>query len=125
MKYVKKWMSKCYDKLFILCCIGSITHSAFANNLIPISSDETPKDGSSVAAIFLSVLQKDILPILEVGGAVYVLYASLSGIWKGYHEYQRERDLGPFKSAVISAVALVVFGGIILYLIDQLRSYSF
>jgi hypothetical protein len=78
-----------------------------------------------VATTFISILQKDILPLTELGGACYLLYVCLGGIWKGYQEYQREKDMAPLKHAVIASTIAIVVGGALLFLLDKLREYKF
>lgn len=103
-----------------------VTCTVWADNqLIPISQTEETKSGTSVATTILLVLQTDVLPIVEIVSAMYILWKALSGLWKGYQLFQAEREMGPLKEALVAATIIVVVGGVILYLLDALRTYPF
>ena len=128
MKMMKKlvgWVQKHYDKAFLMLCLMATCRLSYAANLIPISSEDQTADGSNVAATIVKILQKDILPLVELGGAAYLLFVAFGGIWKGYHEYQREKEMGPLKNAVIASTIAIVVGGAILFVLDKLRTYTF
>jgi hypothetical protein len=119
------YLKKCYEKGFLFFCLLANYRWAYAESLIPISRDDQTAEGSNIAATFIKILQKDILPLAELGGACYLLYVCLGGIWKGYQEYQREKDMAPLKHAVIASTIAIVIGGSILFLLDKLRIYEF
>ena len=125
MKILKRTVSQMYLKISLCLWLLSMKVIAFANNVIPISDDDTVKSGESVITAIIRILQKEVLPLVEIGGGAIVLLVALNGLWKGYKEYQRERDLDPLKHAIVASVLLMVLGGTVLYLIDTLRSYTF
>lgn len=113
-----------WHKINVSIVILFVSNSCLANAIIPVSADDQTADNSDFAQTGLSILQKDILPFIEVIGGLAILYAALAGLWKGYKAYQTEREIGPLKEAIISSVIMIVFGGAIIYLLDMLRSWT-
>lgn len=97
---------------------------ADSGGVIPISSTDQTKDNSDFATTLVTILQKDILPIVEIGGAAVILFIALNGLWSGYKDYQKDKNMDHLKSAVLSSVILIVVGGAVLYLLERLRNYT-
>jgi hypothetical protein len=125
MNTIFSGLKRNYQKIGFIFFLFAAHAVSYADNLIPISSDDQTVEGSNIAATFIKILQRDILPLAELGGACYLLYVCLAGIWKGYQEYQREKDMTPLKHAVIASTIAIVISGSILYLLDKLRIYEF
>ena len=125
MKQLKQKWLRMVLKISLGFCLCGVKVAVWANNVIPISDDDTVKSGESVITAIIRILQKEVLPLVEIGGGAVVLLVALNGLWKGYKEYQRERDMDPLKQAIVASVLLMVLGGTVLYLIDTLRSYTF
>lgn len=97
---------------------------AASGGVIPISSTDQTNDNSDFATTLVTILQKDILPIVEIGGAAVILFIALNGLWSGYKDYQKDKNMDHLKSAVLSSVILIVVGGAVLYLLERLRNYT-
>lgn len=125
MKNITTISRKLLSSLWVTCSCFLLHNVALANTLIPMSSDDAPEEGTSVATTWVTIFQKEILPLIEIFVTAIMLFYALKGLWKGYAEYQREKDMGALKEAAIASVILIVFGGTVIYLLDLLRSYQF
>lgn len=95
---------------------------AFADGVIPISNNDETQSGHDFAETLMTIIQKDIMPVVEIGGAAVLLFVALNGLWSGYKEYQKTKEMDHLKGAVISSVILIVVGGAILYILDYIRT---
>ena len=111
--------------LFYLLLANVTLAYADSGGVIPISDIDQTGDSTSFASTIMDILQQDILPLVEVGSAAVVLFVALNGLWAGYKEYQKDKNMDHLKGAVISSCILIVVGGAVLYLLDRLRTYSF
>lgn len=107
--------------LLVLCCQGI----AFADGIIPTTDADVPSSSKDFLTILLTIWQKEVAPIVEVAGAIMLLFAALGGLWKGYGDYQKEKDWSHIKQAVIASSLMIVVGGAILMLIDMTRTHPF
>jgi len=101
------------------------TALADSGGVIPISDVDQTGDNTDFSTTLTNIIQQDILPLIEIGGAAVILFVALNGLWSGYKDYQKDKNMDHLKSAVISSVILIVVGGAVLYLLDRLRTYNF
>lgn len=123
-KLVSKIKDKAFDyqvKAFVLLASGN----TFAGNLIPLSAEQQISEDQDIAAQIINIFKKNILPLVEIVLAAYIIIRLLSGLWKGYEEYQEKSDMGKFKQDILSSVMFVIFGGVGLFLLDSVRTYTF
>lgn len=114
-----------YDKIFFAACLLSAGQLSFADGIIPISSNDQTAPGSDFATTIVNIIQKDILPFVEILGAVWVLWTAISTMANGVKEAQEKQKFDPLKNAIIKTVIVVVVGGALLFLLDQVRNYKF
>lgn len=122
---MKNKLKSIYLKITATFFLWSIALIAFADGVIPVSSDDQTASGSDYSHTIITIIQKDILPFVELGAGAAILFYSISGLWRGYKEYQEKKEFDHLKTAIIASVILIVVGGSILYLLDKLRSYQF
>jgi len=115
-----------YLKVMSTLLIWTVSGLAFADGgIIPISTDDQTASGTDYAHTIVTIFQKDILPFIELGAGGFILFYALSGLWRGYKEYQDKKEFDHLKTAIIASVILIVVGGSILWLLDKLRTYQF
>ncbi len=114
-----------YD--FLLVSAGLLLNQgSFAGTqIIPIAQDEAPGDNNSFAQTIIKVFQTDIIPVIEIFSAVWILYTGITTMANGVKEAQERQKFDPLKNAIIKTVVIVVVGGILIYLMDQLRTFRF
>jgi undecaprenyl pyrophosphate phosphatase UppP len=122
---MKNKLKSIYLKIMSSLLLWSISLIAFADGVIPISSNDETASGHNYAETIVTIIQKDILPFVELGAGAAILFYAISGLWKGYKEYQDRKEFDHLKTAIIASVILIVVGGSILYLLDKLRNYQF
>ena len=122
---MKSKLKLVYLKIISILSLWSISFIAFADGVIPISSDDQTASGTDYSHTIITIIQKDILPFIELGSGAAILFYAISGLWRGYKEYQDRKEFDHLKTAIIASVILIVVGGSILYLLDKLRSYQF
>lgn len=119
---LKKYLTKAYAGLCLLSATV-VANAGTGNGIIPISSaDETGSTNKDFAQTVLKIFTTDIIPVLEVVGAVGILWISLSALWNGLKEAQELKKWDPLKNAIIKAVLVIVIGGAILYLLQTVQS---
>ena len=116
-----------YNKIlpFFYLLLSYRTALADSGGVIPISDVDQTGDNTDFSTTLTNIIQQDILPLIEIGGAAVILFVALNGLWSGYKDYQKDKNMDHLKSSVISSVILIVVGGAVLYLLDRLRTYSF
>lgn len=121
MKRMKYFLNQilCNIFCFLLSC------DTFATPIIPVSSNDETAAGSDFAQTVVTIFQTDIIPIVMIGGAVWVIWTGIGAMANGIKEAQERQKFDPLKNAIIKTVIVVVVGGALLYLLDQVRSYSF
>jgi hypothetical protein len=103
-----------------------LNQGSFAGTqIIPIAQDEAPGDNNSFAQTIIKVFQTDIIPVIEIFSAVWILYTGITTMANGVKEAQERQKFDPLKNAIIKTVVIVVVGGILIYLMDQLRTFRF
>jgi hypothetical protein len=128
MKRVKNGIKEGYQRLLVsagLLSVGSVSSADGSSHVIPISTDEVPADNQSFSQSIIHVFQKDIIPVIEIFSATWILYTGVATMVNGVKEAQEKQRFDPLKNAIIKTVIVVVVGGLLVYLIDQLRSYTF
>ena len=112
---------------FLLVGVGLfLSQETFAGSqIIPIAQDEIPGDNNSFAQTIIKVFQMDIIPVIEIFSAVWILYTGIATMANGVKEAQERQKFDPLKNAIIKTVVIVVVGGILIYLMDQLRTFRF
>ena len=119
---LKKYLTKAYAGLCLLSATV-VANAGTGNGIIPISSaDQTGSTNKDFAQTVLKIFTTDIIPVLEVVGAVGILWISLSALWNGLKEAQELKKWDPLKNAIIKAVLVIVIGGAILYLLQTVQS---
>lgn len=121
----KNFIRKYYDKAFLALCLLMSAHASFADGIIPISSNDQTQGGSDFAQTLINIFQKGVIPVVMIGGAVWVLWTGISTMSNGIKEAQDRQKFDPLKNAIIKTVIIVVVGGALLYLLDKVRTYSF
>ncbi len=113
-----------WDKVFIFLCLCTSSVS-FADGIIPISGDDTPSSNSDFAQTIIKIFQKDIIPLMIIAGAVWILWTAISLMSNGVKEAQELKKFDPLKNAIIKTAVVIVVGGVVLYLMNTARTYSF
>lgn len=103
----------------------ALASNTFAGSLIPLSSEQKIKDGTGIDSAIMKLLQGGIIPLFEIILALGLLWKIGSGLWGAYKLYLHERDLSSLKEAMISSVFVGIMGGIVVYLLDNVRNYEF
>jgi hypothetical protein len=126
LKRLKK-LQKIYSKIlpFFYLLLSYRIALADSGGVIPISNVDQTADNTDFSTTLTNITQQDILPLIEIGGAAVILFVALNGLWSGYKDYQKDKNMDHLKSSVISSVILIVVGGAVLYLLDRLRTYNF
>lgn len=96
----------------------------FADGIIPISSDDQTSTGTDFAKVIMNILQKEIVPIVIVMGALWIIWTGISTMANGIKEAQEKQKFDPLKNAIIKTVIVVVVGGALLYLLTLIKSYA-
>lgn len=93
---------------------------------IPLSQaiiNEATNDG--VDGTWMYIMQSVALPILEIISSSLILYAAISSILSGVADAKAERCWAPLKLKITVAVLVILFGGVCVFLMDKLRTYTF
>lgn len=111
----------------IMACIATLffTVISIADPIIPVSGNDETESGSGFAQTILAILQKEVLPIIIVAGALWILWTGIATMSNGIKEAQDRQKFDPLKNALIKTVIVVVVGGALLYLMDLVRTYTF
>ncbi len=98
---------------------------SYADGVIPTSASDQTTANQDFASTMLTILQKDVLPVIEVSGGIWIIWTSISAMAGGVKEAQEKQKFDPLKNAIIKTVLVVVVGGALLWLMDQLRTKTF
>lgn len=118
-----RWIKTNTINLFYLCLIE--VNSAFANSPIPITSGEDLQNDESIGDFAMEVIKKDIIPAIVFISAFVFIYLAISGLIRGYQDYQREKDLAPLKAAIGACIIIISIGGGLMYFLLALQKFTF
>lgn|SRR3990167_2651959 len=121
MKGVKNFINKSISIIGLL----FFSIRSFATPIIPVSTNDETQSGSDFAQTLITICQQEIIPVIMIFGAIWIIWTGISAMSNGIKEAQERQKFDPLKNAVIKTVIVVVVGGALLYLLDQIRSYSF
>ncbi|OGT35652.1 MAG: hypothetical protein A3F11_07030 [Gammaproteobacteria bacterium RIFCSPHIGHO2_12_FULL_37_14] len=125
IKKVKKCITMLYSKIMSVLFLVLASQASFADPIIPVSTNDQTSSGSSYAQTILTIFQQEIIPIVLIFGAITILWISISSVVSGVKEARELRKFEPLKEAIIISATAIVVGGSILYLLNQVRTYSF
>jgi hypothetical protein len=114
-----------YRRLMIGLLIWRFASLSYADGVIPTSAGDQTSANQDFATTMLTILQKDVLPVIEVAGGIWIIWTSISAMAGGVKEAQERQKFDPLKNAIIKTVLVVVVGGALLWLMDQLRTKTF
>ncbi len=112
----------------LMAAITTLSLSALAwadGGIIPISTDDQTASGSDFAQTLVHIFQKGLIPVVMLGGSVWVLWTGISTMANGVKEAGDRQKFDPLKNAIIKTVIVVVVGGALLYLLNELRTFKF
>jgi hypothetical protein len=111
--------------MLILLCLGSVSLSSLADGIIPISDKDQTGQNSDFAQTMITIFQSDIVPLIMIVAAVWVIWTGVSTMAGGIKEAQERQKFDPMKNAIIKTVIVVVVGGALLYLLNLVRVFKF
>lgn len=92
--------------------------------LIPISHDDQTSGSTNAAQTFVKIICKDVIPLILVAAAVFIIYSAITGILTGMKDSQKEGKFEPLKDALIKAAIVVVVGGALIYMLSQVPTLA-
>ena len=105
------------NKVTVMTVTLLVSMPGFADdNPIPVSPDDVPTSGSDLITKFILII-KEFGKLLLLVGAIWLLWAGLSGVWGGYKEFRRTSDFTPLKEAIAGSALMIVVGAVILALL--------
>ena len=128
IKYVRNKVNNIYARSMTglgLIMVGHTALAAAAGGVIPVSSDDQTASGSDFAQTMISIFQKDIIPIIEIGAGIWIIWTGISSMAQGIKVAQEKQDFSPLKTAIFKTVTVVVVGGALIWLLDQIRTVTF
>ncbi len=125
VKRIFRSLCESYDKLIFTVGLLSVGRLGIAEGIIPISVNDQTTGDSDFATTAVKIIQKEILPFIEILGAVWILWTAIATMANGVKEAQEKQKFDPLKNAIIKTVLVVVVGGALLYLLDHVRTFTF
>ena len=98
----------------------------YAGSMITLDQDDM-NSGQGVETSAMHIIQTKFIPIVMLAVVIGVVWGAISVIWNGVSEYQRDSSsgLGAIKKALIVMIIVLVAGGMVLYILENARTYSF
>ena len=94
----KNLIRRVYEKCFATICLFAVTQTSVADEIIPISSDDQVSSNSDFAQTIVTIIRKDLLPIIMLVGAAWLIWTGISTMSNGVKEAQDKQKFDPLKS---------------------------
>lgn len=124
MKKIKPFIKSTINRAVGFMLLTFTSHACLADGIIPISTEDKAVAGTNFAKTIIDILKLDIIPLITVAAAIWVIWQGITTMSHGIKESRDRSDMGPLKEAILKTAIIVVMGGSLIFLLMYVKNFT-